>query len=138
MPSPGHLVQNKSSPFTYCSAPKCENNMKIIWERYGNALISQFHYIFTCVSYYFIFVSHFWPRDPDSGPKNHIFVIFLVIFYSYYFHILITFWGSGHRSGSQKSYFCNIPGHICFILFSYLYHILGLRTQIRVPKIIFL
>ena len=68
-------------------APKCENNMKIIWKKYENNVISQFHIIFT--------------------------------FYSYYFHIFITFWGSGPRSGPQKSYFCHIPGHIIFILFSY-------------------
>ena len=35
-----------------------------------------------------IFLSHFWARDPDPDPKSHIFVIFLVIFVSYYFHIL--------------------------------------------------
>ena len=68
-------------------APTCENNMKIIWNKYENDVISQFHIIFT--------------------------------FYSYYFHIFITFLGSGPRSGPQKSYFCHIPGHIFFILFSY-------------------
>ena len=46
-------------------------------------------------------------------------------FYSYYFHIFITFLGSGPRSGSQKSYFCHIPGHILFILFSYFCICLG-------------
>ena len=45
---------------------------------------------------------------------SHYFHIF-----SYYFHIFITFLGSGPRSGPQKSYFCHIPGHIIFILFSY-------------------
>ena len=68
-------------------APKCENNMKIIWKTYENNVICQVHIIFT--------------------------------FYSYYFHICITFLGSGPRSGLQKSYFCHIPGHIFFILFSY-------------------
>ena len=40
----------------------------------------------------------------------------ILTFYSYYFHIFITFLGSGPRSGPQKSYFCHIPGHILFIL----------------------
>ena len=40
----------------------------------------------------FIFLSHFWPRDPDSGPTDHIFVTFLVIFFSYYFHIIVYAW----------------------------------------------
>ena len=55
-------------------------------EKYENDVISQFHIIFT--------------------------------FLSYYCHICTTFLGSGPRSGPQKSYFCNIPGHI----FSYYFH----------------
>ena len=31
----------------------------------------------------FTFLSHFEARDPDPGPKSHICVIFLVIFFSY-------------------------------------------------------
>ena len=64
----------------------------------------------------FIFFSHLLPRDPDRGPKNHIFVIFLVIFISYCF--LLFFLGAGPISGPQESYFCYIPGHIYFILLS--------------------
>ena len=46
-------------------------------------LFSHFiHIIFICLL-------HFWARDPDPGPKSHIFVIFLVIFFSYYFHIFV-------------------------------------------------
>ena len=63
-------------------------NVKIIWKKYENNVIYQFHIIFIC--------------------------------YSCYFHIFIIFLGSGPRSGPQKSYFCNIPGHILFIWFSYL------------------
>ena len=53
--------------------------------------------------------------------ENNVIFNFHIIFtsYSYYFHIFITFWGSGGRSGPQKSYFLHIPGHICFILFPY-------------------
>ena len=68
-------------------APKCANNMKIIWNKYKDNVISNFHMIST--------------------------------FFSHYLHIFITFWVSGPRSGFQKSYFCHIPGHICFIVFSY-------------------
>ena len=53
----------------------------------------------------------------ENDVISHFHIIF--IFYSYYFHIFITFWGSGPRSGPHKSYFCHIPGHIFFILFSY-------------------
>ena len=74
-------------------APKCENNMKIIWEKCENNVTCQFHIICT--------------------------------FYSYYFHIFMTFWGSGPRSGPPKSYFCHIPGHLIFILFSYFCICLG-------------
>ena len=74
------------------------------------------------------------PRPGSRAPKcennmkiiwkryeNNVISQFHIIFtfYSYYFHIFITFWGSGPRSGPQKSYFCHIPGHIIFILFSY-------------------
>ena len=53
--------------------------------------------------------------------ENNVISNFHIIFtfYSYYFHIFIPFWGSGPRSGPQQSYFCNVPGHILFILFSY-------------------
>ena len=53
--------------------------------------------------------------------ENNVISQFHIIFtfYSYYFHIFITFLASGPRSGPQKSYFCHIPGHIFFILFSY-------------------
>ena len=51
----------------------------------------------------------------DVNLANHI----IFTFFSYYFHIFITCLGSGPRSGPQKSYFCHIPGHIFFILFSY-------------------
>ena len=67
-------------------APKCENHMKIIWEKCENNVISEFHIIFT--------------------------------FYTYYFHIFVTFLGSGPRSKPPKSYFCHVPGHMFFILFS--------------------
>ena len=74
------------------------------------------------------------PRPGSRAPKcennmkiiwkkyeNNVISQFHIIFtfYSYYFHIFITFLGSGPRSGPQKSYFCHIPGHIFFILFSY-------------------
>ena len=72
-------------------APKCDKNMKIIWTTYENNVIYNFHIIFICFIV-FIFVSHFWPRDPHPGPKSHIFVIFLVIFFSYYFHIIVYAW----------------------------------------------
>ena len=46
--------------------------------------------------------------------------------FSYYCHIFITFWGSGTRSGPQKSYlFIHIPGHFCC---SHYFHILA-RTS---------
>ena len=74
------------------------------------------------------------PRPGSRAPKcennmkiilkkyeNNVISQFHIIFtfYSYYFHIFITFLASGPRSGFQKSYFCHIPGHIFFILFSY-------------------
>jgi hypothetical protein len=40
----------------------------------------------------FVFLLHFWARDPDPDPKSHIFVIFLVILFSYYFHIFVYAW----------------------------------------------
>ena len=40
----------------------------------------------------FMFLSHFWARDPDPGFKNHMFVIFLVILFSYDFHIFVYAW----------------------------------------------
>ena len=51
--------------------------------------------------------------------------LIIFTFFPYYFHIVITFLGSGPRSGPQKSYFCHIPGHILFILFSYFCICLG-------------
>ena len=45
--------------------------------------IEKSHYFHIC----FILFSHFCPRDPDLGPKSHSFVIFLVMFFSYYFHM---------------------------------------------------
>ena len=74
------------------------------------------------------------PRPGSRAPKcennmkiiwkkyeNNVISQFHIIFtfYSYYFHIFITFLGSGPRPGPQKSYFCHIPGHIFFTLFSY-------------------
>ena len=38
--------------------------------------------------------------------------------------MFVTFWTSGPRSGPQKSYFCNMSGHICFICFAYYFHII--------------
>jgi hypothetical protein len=49
---------------------------------------------------------------------SHFHIIFT--FVSYYFHIFIIFFGSGLRSGAQKSNCCYIPDHILFILFSYI------------------
>ena len=68
-------------------APKCENNMKIIWKTCENDVFCQVHIIFTFFHIIFIFLWHVWPRDPDPRPKSHI--------------------------------FCNIPGDVFFILFSY-------------------
>ena len=39
--------------------------------------------------------------------------------FAYLFHMILTFWGSGSRSGLQISYHVHVPGHIIFILFSY-------------------
>ena len=70
------------------------------------------------------------PRPGSRAPKcennmkiiwkkyeNDVICQFHIIstFLSYYFHIFITFLGSGPRSGPPKSYFCHIPGHIFFI-----------------------
>ena len=49
--------------------------------------------------------------ENDAISPFHI----ILTFYSYYFHIFITFLASGPRSGPQRSYFCHIPGHIIFI-----------------------
>ena len=75
-----------------------------------------------------------WGPGPGPGPQN-VEIIWnnitkyeknvisqfhsIFTFYSYYFHIFITFLTSGPRSTPQKSYFCHIPGHILFIFFSY-------------------
>jgi hypothetical protein len=45
--------------------------------------------MFTFFHIILIFFSYFWAPDPDPGPKSHIFVIFLVIFVSYYFQISV-------------------------------------------------
>ena len=45
--------------------------------------------IFTFYSYYFNILSHFRARDPDMGTQSHVFVIFLVMFFSYYFHMFV-------------------------------------------------
>ena len=62
----------------------------------------------------FIFLLHFWARDPDPCPKSHIFVIFLVIF----FHIIfICLWKPsfsacpyGQSLQSMCVYGCLVPG----------------------------
>ena len=83
----------------------------------------------------FILFSHFGARNPGPGPgprpqhvkfiwktyENNVIANFHIIFafISYYFHICVTFWGSGPGSGHQKSYLCHILGHMIFIWFSY-------------------
>ena len=74
----GRLLRSQAGP----------KNVKIIWKKYEKHVISQFHVIFSCFHLIFIFLSHFWARDPDPGSKSHIFVIFLVIF----FHIIVYPW----------------------------------------------
>ena len=59
--------------------------MKIMWFL-NFTLFSHFNHII------FIILLHCWAPDPDPGPKSHIFVIFLVIFFSYYFHIIVYPW----------------------------------------------
>ena len=73
-------------------AQKCDKNMKIIWKNVKLIATWQITLFSHFVHIIFIFLSHFWARDPDMDPKSHIFVIFLVIFYSYYFHIFVYAW----------------------------------------------
>ena len=63
---------------------------------------------------------------------SHFLIIFT--FYSYYFHIVITFWGSGPRSGPQKLYFCYIPGHIFVHIIFMLFSHFGARDPGLSPK----
>ena len=73
-------------------APQCENTMKIIWNKCENNVIPQFLNILKCSSYYFHKFNTFGAWDPDPDPKSHIVAIFLVIFISYYFHIIVYAW----------------------------------------------
>ena len=57
---------------------KCENHV-----------ICNFHIIFTCFSYYSHIFITFFGSGRWSGPQSHIFVIFLIIVVSYYFHIFV-------------------------------------------------
>ena len=68
-------------------APKCENNMKRIWQSMKIMWFLNFTLFSHFIHIIFIFLSHFWARDPDPGPTSHIFVIFLVIF----FHMIFIF-----------------------------------------------
>jgi hypothetical protein len=68
---------------------------KIIWKNVKKMWFANF----TLVSHLFhisiIFILHVCARDPDSDHKSHIFVIFLVILFSYDFHICVYTWAGG-------------------------------------------
>ena len=70
--------------FTFLGPGSAPQNVKIICKIIPFPKFTWFSYFIHII---FIFLSHFWARDPDPGPKSHIFVIFLVIFCSYDFHI---------------------------------------------------
>ena len=73
------------SKFTKKQLRSNEQNMKMLWFHNFTWFSHSFYMIF-------IFLLHFGARDPDPGPKSHIFVIFLVILFSYYFHIFVYPW----------------------------------------------
>ena len=60
---------------------------------YGNDVIFHFHllHIWSMCFCKTCFL-HLEARDPDPGSKSHIFVIFLAILFSYYFHIIVYAW----------------------------------------------
>ena len=109
-------------------APKCDKHMKIIWKSGGGPGPGRLP------------AAALGPGPRFRAPKcendmkiiwkkyeNHVIWHFHIMFtlFPYYFHMFITFWGSRARSGPQKSYFCQIPGHVFFILFSYVWISLG-------------
>ena len=56
-----------SEPWPGCRAPKCENNIKVIWNKYENHVISNFHMILISISYYFHLHFHIFL---GSGPRS--------------------------------------------------------------------
>ena len=85
-------------------------NVKIIWKWYDFSAFTLFSHLIHII---FILLSHFWARDPDPGPKSHIFVIFLVIFFSCFLHIFVYAWaGPPVQAAIFENQLCVEPGMI--------------------------
>ena len=68
-------------------APKCENNMKIMWNKYENNAIAHFHIIFTFTSHHVHMIFTSLGSGPRSGfPKSCCFIFQVILF-----HILLIF-----------------------------------------------
>ena len=93
-------------------APKCENNMTIIWKNVKIMWFAKLTLFSHSIHIIFVFLSHFGARDPDPGHKSHILIIFLIIFVSYYFHISVYPWAGApvHSAIFEKAGGpCNLP-----------------------------
>ena len=74
-------------------AEKCENEIKLLWNKYEDDVIQHFH---TSFIFYFICCSY-WHRnagaqDPDRGPHLHMIFTLLVILFSYNFQMSVQSW----------------------------------------------
>ena len=104
-PGPGRVLAAASGPGPGPQYVKIIWNN--IWNHYENYVILHFHMISNFISHYyhifglarapnFISFSYFWAREPGPGFKLQMTFIFLVILFSYAFHMLVYSWCGGY------------------------------------------